>query len=95
MVLNIFKFKFFNHMNLSFFYRRYTHIITIHIRKVLFYFMEYWSFYGSEGWYFVRHDLDENKDVFRGANIPWDAEIGIPRFLLSDLGRTKYNYMTG
>ena len=58
-------------------------------------YMEYWSFYGSEGWYFVRHDLDENKDVFRGANIPWDAEIGIPRFLLSDLGRTKYNYMTG
>lgn len=57
-------------------------------------YMEYWSFFGSEGWYFVRHDLDDEVDVFRGANIPWDAEIGIPVFFQGKHG-TKYNYMVG
>ena len=58
-------------------------------------YMEYWSFYGNEGWYFVRHDLDEGKDVFRGANIPWIDDNVIPAFLKTDDGATKYNYMTG
>ena len=57
-------------------------------------YMEYWSFYGSEGWYFVRYDLDEDKEVFRGANIPFRDGV-IPKFLLSDSGATLYNYMTG
>lgn len=57
--------------------------------------MEYWSFYGSEGWYFIRYDLDLGKEVFRGANIPWDASLEkpIPAFLHS--GGTAYNYMQG
>ena len=57
--------------------------------------MEYWSFYGSEGWYFIRYDLDLGKEVFRGANIPWDGSLEkpIPAFLHS--GGTVYNYMTG
>lgn len=61
-------------------------------------YMEYWSFFGrGEGWYFVRHDLDSGKDVFRGANIPWDdnAEQPIPAFLRVDGGGTLYNYMVG
>jgi len=57
-------------------------------------FMEYWSFYGSEGWYFVVYDLDKEKEVFRGANIPFRDGV-VPRFLLTDDGATKYNYMTG
>ena len=57
-------------------------------------YMEYWSFFGSEGWYFVRHDLDQGRDVFRGANIPWDTTMGVPAFLLDEDG-THYNYMTG
>ena len=57
-------------------------------------YMEYWSFYGSEGWYFVRFDLDEDKEVFRGANIPWDGKT-IPAFLKTESGNTKYNYITG
>ena len=57
-------------------------------------YMEYWSFFGThEGWYFIRHDLDEGKDVFRGANIPWNGII--PAFLLTDTGATLYNYMEG
>lgn len=59
-------------------------------------FMEYWSFYGqSEGWYFVRYDLAHKKEVFRGANIPWTGMTSIPKFLLTESGATKYNYMTG
>lgn len=60
--------------------------------------MEYWSFFGqSEGWYFVRYDLDLEKEIFRGANIPWDEESKspVPAFLMADNGGTKYNYMTG
>ena len=57
-------------------------------------YMEYWSFFGSEGWYFVRHDLDEGMDVFRGANIPWNGEH-IPAFLVGKDGGTAYNYMAG
>lgn len=57
--------------------------------------MEYWSFYGSEGWYFVRYDLAEGKEVFRGANIPWVKELGVPAFLKNESGATLYNYMAG
>lgn len=57
--------------------------------------MEYWSYYGSEGWYFVRYDLVNKKEVFRGANIPWDPNLGIPAFLKTDSGATLYNYMEG
>ena len=56
-------------------------------------YMEYWSFYGSEGWYFVRYDLEEGKEAFRGANIPYAGVI--PKFLLSDSGASLYNYMVG
>lgn len=59
-------------------------------------FMEYWSFFGKgEGWYFIRHDLGREKDVFRGANIPWDEEAQVPAFLKTRDGATKYNYMEG
>lgn len=58
-------------------------------------FMEYWSFFGSEGWYFVRHDLDKGEDVFRGANIPFGEDSPIPAFLLTKTGATLYNYMVG
>ena len=55
--------------------------------------MEYWSFYGSEGWYFIRYDLELEKEVFRGANIPWNGVI--PAFLMTKTGATLYNYMEG
>lgn len=59
-------------------------------------FMEYWSFYGkSEGWYFVRYDLDSGKEVFRGANIPWNEDAKIPAFLVAPSGGLLYNYMEG
>jgi hypothetical protein len=59
-------------------------------------FMEYWSFYGQgEGWMFVRYDLGQRREAFRGANIPWDGETQIPRFLLTPDKATKYNYMVG
>ena len=59
-------------------------------------FMEYWSFFGKgEGWYFVRYDLGRGKEVFRGANIPWDDEAQIPAFLKTEDGATKYNYLEG
>ena len=59
--------------------------------------MEYWSFYGSEGWYFIRYDLENEKEVFRGANIPWDESLKdrVPAFLSSPEGYTMYNYMQG
>jgi len=57
-------------------------------------YMEYWSFYGpNEGWFFVRYDLEEGREAFRGANIPFDGTV--PKFLLTGDGATKYNYMTG
>ena len=59
-------------------------------------YMEYWSFYGKEeGWYFVRYNLEAGKEVFRGANIPWDDDAGIPDFLLAENGATLYNYLEG
>lgn len=58
-------------------------------------YMEYWSFYGHEGWYFVRYDLEAGKEAFRGANIPWDDNAGIPAFLRTEKGATLYNYMEG
>ena len=59
--------------------------------------MEYWSFYGSEGWYFIRYDLELDKEVFRGANIPWDGSLSnpVPAFLVADGGGLMYNYMQG
>ena len=59
--------------------------------------MEYWSFFGSEGWYFIRYDLDKKKDIFRGANIPLDSSLPqpIPAFLMTECGSTLYNYMQG
>lgn len=58
-------------------------------------FMEYWSFYGGLGWYFVRHDLDKGEDVFRGANIPFGEDSPIPAFLLTKTGATLYNCCLG
>lgn len=57
--------------------------------------MEYWTFYGTEGWYFVRYNLETKEEEFRGANIPWDEDARIPKFLLAESGATKYNYMVG
>lgn len=57
--------------------------------------MEYWSFFGGEGWYFIRRDLDQGKDVFRGAHIPFVPEMGIPSFLKTDNGALLYNYNIG
>lgn len=59
--------------------------------------MEYWSFFGSEGWYFIRYDLDLGKEVFRGANIPWDPSLvsPVPAFLVAKGGGLLYNYMQG
>ena len=57
--------------------------------------MEYWTFYGSEGWYFIRYDLELGKEVFRGACIPFDLKYGIPAFLLDENRSTKYNYLEG
>lgn len=59
--------------------------------------MEYWSFYESEGWYFVRYDLDSKTEVFRGANIPFNRSLPkpIPAFLLSKNGGCLYNYCVG
>lgn len=59
--------------------------------------MEYWSFYGQEGWRFVRYDLDKKVEVFRGAAIPWDANLEnpIPAFLRTETGATLYNYLCG
>lgn len=70
--------------------------IGVYQYKVNGHYMEYWSFFGQdEGWYFVRYDLDAGKEVFRGANIPWDDNAGIPAFLLAANGGTLYNYMEG
>lgn len=78
----------------------YKHRALVHAEKIGVYeykvngkYMEYWSFFGNEGWWFIRHDLDEGKDVFRGANIPWDGVI--PAFLKDENGSTLYNYMEG
>ena len=70
--------------------------IGVYEYKVNGHYMEYWSFFGNpEGWYFVRYDLDAKKEVFRGANIPWDADAGIPAFLIAEGGGLLYNYMEG
>lgn len=59
-------------------------------------FMEYWSFFGKgEGWYFIRYDLEKQETAFRGANIPWDDDAQIPKFLLCPNGCTRYNYKVG
>ena len=59
--------------------------------------MEYWSFFGSEGWFFIRYDLDKKKEIFRGANIPFDEDIStpIPAFLRTERGSVLYNYFEG
>lgn len=59
-------------------------------------YIEYWAFFGRhEGWYFVRYDLEKQETAFRGANIPWDDDAQIPKFLLRPNGCTRYNYMVG
>lgn len=59
-------------------------------------YIEYWSFFGrSEGWYFVRYDLEKQETLFRGAHIPWDENARIPKFLLQPNGCAKYNYKVG
>lgn len=72
---------------------KYAESIGVYEYEVNDHFMEYWSFYGNEGWYFIRYDLEACKEVFRGANIPWEGLI--PRFLLTESGATKYNYLEG
>lgn len=55
-------------------------------------YLEYWSYFGTEGFYFVRHDLDSGKDVLRKQCIP---DGMVPRFLCDGELRPKYNYMKG
>ena len=74
---------------------RYAEKVGVYEFKVNGHLMEYWTFYGSEGWYFVRYDLENDKEVFRGANIPWDETLGVPKFLLTAEGAIAYNYMQG
>ena len=71
----------------------YAESIGIYEYEINDHFMEYWSFYGNEGWYFIKYDLEDGKEVFRGANIPWEGLI--PKFLLTESGSTKYNYLVG
>ena len=78
----------------------YSHLALVHAEeigvieyKVNGRYMEYWSFLENEGFYFIRHDLDSGKDVFRGANIPYDGVV--PAFLMTETGATLYNYMEG
>jgi hypothetical protein len=77
---------------------KYAESIGVYEYKVNGRFIEYWTFYGqSEGWYFVRYDLREKRERFRGANIPWDSDVCLPApgFLRTKGGATKYNYMVG
>jgi hypothetical protein len=77
---------------------KYAESIGVYEYKVNGRFIEYWTFYGqSEGWYFVRYDLREKRERFRGANIPWDSEVCLPApgFLRTKGGATRYNYMVG
>ena len=77
---------------------KYAESIGVYEYKVNGRFIEYWTFYGQEeGWYFIRYDLREHREKFRGANIPWDdeAHLPAPRFLRTKGGATKYNYMVG
>lgn len=75
---------------------KYAESIGVYEYKVNGRFIEYWTFYGkSEGWYFIRYDLREKCERFRGANIPWDDEATIPAFLRTESDATKYNYATG
>lgn len=77
---------------------KYAESIGVYEYKVNGRFIEYWSFYGKlEGWYFIRYDLREKRERFRGANIPWDDEVRLPApgFLRTKDGATKYNYMVG
>lgn len=59
-------------------------------------YIEFWNFY-SDGWYFVRYDLVDKAEVFRGAHIPLifdkNGYISIPAFLKTPSGAVKYNYM--
>lgn len=54
--------------------------------------VEYWAYFGGDGWYFVRYDLEKGEEVFRGAKIPWTGEEQIPAFLKDASGK-HYNYM--
>ena len=77
---------------------KYAESIGVYEYKVNGRFIEYWTFYGpSDGWYFVRYDLRESRERFRGANIPWDDEVPLPApgFLRTKDGATKYNYAVG
>lgn len=55
-------------------------------------YLEYWSYFGTEGFYFVRHDLDSGKDVLRKQCIP---DGMVPKFLCDEKLQPKYNYMKG
>lgn len=57
-------------------------------------YMQYWSFFGREGFIFVRYDLEEEKEVYRGDDIPWNGKT--PEFLKDpETGATLYNYFCG
>lgn len=56
--------------------------------------IRYWSFFGTEGWWFVRHNLVTGEER-RKLGALWRGRGNIPKFLLTPDGCTKYNYFTG
>lgn len=56
--------------------------------------MEWFSFYHGEGWYFVRRNLLDG-DERRELAIEWSELLPVPKFLKTESGATKYNYNVG
>ena len=53
--------------------------------------MRYWSYFGNEGFYFIRHNVftgEETRKCMYKRKTP-------PEFLMTEDGCTKYNYFCG
>ncbi len=55
--------------------------------------MEYISFFGEEGWWYIVYDLEDDREIYRELAFPWMGFI--PYWLKSETGATRYNYMKG
>lgn len=73
---------------------RYAEKIGVYVFKVKWPEIRYWSFYGEEGWLFVRHNLVTGEET-RKRRVKWRGPDSIPGFLLTANGATKYNYFVG
>ena len=73
---------------------RYAETIGVYEFKVKWPEIRYWSFFGTEGWWFVRHNLVTG-DETRKLRVKWKGYGIVPKFLLTPGGATKYNYFTG